>query len=191
MNLEALFQVLSQLNPVPDDLKKGIEQEIMHMSLPKNHLLHEAPKVVEHAYFLESGFAMSYTFVDGQRNIEGFWKSRQIILFPSSLFKQEPSMEYVQLMEKSEVLCIHYSSVLKLFEQFPAAHFIYHKVMHEYYDQSRERIHDLRWLTAAKRFEKLISGFPEIEQVVPQECIASYLGIAPQSLSRIKKNTRM
>jgi CRP-like cAMP-binding protein len=187
MNLERLFQVLSQMYPVPEDLKRAIAKEIITMSLPKNHLLHEAPKIAEHAYFLEAGFAMSYSFVDGQRNVEGFWRSGQIILFPSSFFKQEPSLEYIQLMEKSDVLCISYPSVLKLFEQFPAAHFIYHKVMHLYYDQSRERIHDLRWLSAAKRFEKLVRSFPEIEQAVPQECIASYLGIAPQSLSRIKR----
>jgi hypothetical protein len=47
---------------------------------------------------------------------------------------------------------------------------------------------DMRHLTAFQRFEKLLVTFPDVELIVPQDSIASYLGITAQSLSRLKRN---
>jgi hypothetical protein len=86
------------------------------------------------------------------------------------------------------LFCVTHDSVLHLFQTFPEAHFIYRVIMNQYYENSRERTRDLQHLTAAERYEKLIRYLPDVEQHVTQNHIASYLGIAPQSLSRIKRH---
>jgi CRP-like cAMP-binding protein len=187
MNTDRLFQVLSAIHPVSEPFRKAITKELTHLSLPKHHLLLEAPRVAEYAYFLDRGFAMSYICIEGERQIEGFWVSGQILVPAKSFFEQLPSTEFIQLMEQSDVFCISYAGVMRLFDAFPEANLIYRVVMNQYYESSRERIRDLQHLTAMQRYARLVSGFPHIEQVVPQEYIASYLGITPQSLSRIKR----
>lgn len=184
---DALFKILSAIHPLSEDFKKAIETELIPLSLPKNHILLEAPAIAGHAYFLEKGFAMAYSFEEGRKITEAFWRSGQIMVSSHSFFEQVPSMEYIQLMEKSELLCISYAGIQRMFELHPEAHAIYRVIMNRHYAHSRGRVRDLQYLSALQRHEKLLNVFPNIEQIVPQDCIASYLGITPQSLSRLKR----
>lgn len=187
--MEKLFQVLSGIHPLSDNFKKAIEKEVTHLSLPAHYLLLEAPKVSEHAYFLKDGFAMSYTYFKGRKQIDDFWNAGRIVFSATSFFEQVPSREFIELMVPSEVLCVSHESVMRLFSTFPEAHFIYRVTMNQYYEHCRERIRDLQYMTGVERYEKLHTTYPQIEQVVSQEHLASYLGIAPQSLSRIKRRS--
>lgn len=189
MDLDKLFNALALMHPLSGSFRAALEKEMVRLSLPRNYLLLEAPRVSEYAYFLEEGFALSYTFVKGKKQIERFYAKGQIVISPRSFFEGAPSEEFIQLMEQSEVLHIHRSSVDRLLHVHPEADAIYRIVMNQYLEELKERMHDMQHLNAVQRFKKLRESFPRIEQVVPQEYLASYLGIAPQSLSRLKKNS--
>ncbi|HMI67797.1 MAG TPA: Crp/Fnr family transcriptional regulator [Cyclobacteriaceae bacterium] len=182
-----LFKVLSAIHPLSKNFKRALERELLPLSLPKHHMLLEVPDISRYAYFLSSGFAMAFAFVHGKKVTEAFWTPGQILVASSSFFEQVPSAEYIQLMDKSELLCISYDSVQKLFSLYPEATHLYRIIMNRQYGQSRMRVQDFRRLSAQERLEKLISIIPDIEQTIPQESIASYLGITPQSLSRLKR----
>lgn len=188
MNLEKLYRALSAMHPLSDSFKVDLEKEMVRLSLPKDYFLLEAPRVSEHAYFIEEGFALSYTFVGGKKQIEHFFSAGQIVVSPRSFFERVPSEEFIQLMEQSNVLHIHRRAVYQLLQVHPEADAIYRIVMNQYLEQFRERMHDMQHLNALQRFKKLRKTYPRIEQTVPQEYLASYLGIAPQSLSRLKKS---
>lgn len=188
MNLARLFEVLSALHPLSDKFKRALENEITTLSLPKNYLLLEAPAVASYAYFLNNGFAMAYTFVKGQKKVADFWEPYQIIVPFKSFFEQTHSTEFVQLMSQSDVLFLSHTSQLMLLKNFPEVNILCRKIMHLYYEDCRSRLQDIQWMTTSERYLKLRHQFQGIEQVISQEDIASYLGIAPQSLSRIKKH---
>lgn len=188
--MSRLIELLSTICPLTDAFVHALKKELTHLSLPKNYHLLEAPKISEHAYFIDRGFAMSYVFVEGRKQTEKFWTSGQIIVSPKSFFEQTPSKEFIQLLQVSEVLCINRKAVFKLFKEYDEASQIYRVVMNQYLEQSRQRYTDLRALNARQRFEKMLMEFPEIEQIVSQENIASYLGITPPSLSRMKGSQR-
>lgn len=133
---------------------------------------------------------MSYSYTDAGLQVENFWKDGEVILSVKSFFEQAPSAESIRLMVPAEVIFISYRGVQRLFRDFREAHLIYETVVNRYYEQSRERAHDILTLDATERYMKLLSTFPRIEQMVTQEHIASYLGIAPQSLSRLKRQMR-
>lgn len=187
MKTHLLLEVLSRMCPLSPEFVKRLEGELIPLSFPKHHLLVESPRVAEFAYFLESGFVMSYTFVDSKKRTENFWKAGEIILLPKSFFGRLPSTETVELMEKGSLLCITLPSVLSLFQEFHEANVICRIALTECYQKSVERIHDLQDSNATRRFKKLLSDFPDIEQIIPQDNIASFLGITPQSLSRVKR----
>lgn len=187
MNTERLFSVLSSIHAISRDFRESIERELTPLSLPANYLLLEAPRIEEHAYFLNSGFAMSYTFAKGKKQVEAFWGPGQIVFSARSFFEQVPAREFIQLMQDSELLCISFKSVEKLFEIYPLATYLQRVVMNQYLELERDRIRDLYSINAVDRLSKLVNLYPGLEQIVPQESIASYLGITPQSLSRIKR----
>lgn len=190
VKLERLFSLLAGIHPLSDDFKAAIARELTVLSLPKRHFLLEAPRVCEHAWFLDSGFAMSYSYADQAVHVENFWAAGEIVLSVKSFFDQVPATEFVQLMTPADVIFVSYAGVQRLFRDYREAHFIYETVVNRYYERSRERAHDMRYLGAMERYEKLLARHPLIEQTVPLEYIAAYLGIVPQSLSRLRKKRR-
>lgn len=117
MSSSGLFQSLVAIHPLSDDFKDSLEKELVSLSLPKNHVLLEAPRIAEYAYFIKSGFAMSYSHQDGKKIIESFWKPGQIMTIPGSFYDQAPSTETIQLMEKSDLICLSHASLHRLFEK--------------------------------------------------------------------------
>lgn len=185
--MKRLIELLSSICPLSEAFVHALKKDLTHLSLPKNYHLLEAPKVSEHAYFIDRGFAMSYMFVDGRKQPERFFTAGQIVVSPRSFFQQVPSQEFIQLLQVSDVWCVSHVSVDRMMKNFEEANVIYRVVMNDYLDQSRQRYRDLHLLNARQRFEGLLREFPAIEQIVSQENIASYLGLTPQSLSRLKR----
>jgi len=173
METEKLFSVLSALHPISFDFRFAVERVLTPLSLPPYHMLQEATRVTECAYFLDEGFAMTYTFTKGEKQVERFWHAGQIMLSPRSFFEQIPSPEFIQLRTRSELLCITHNNLLHLSQRFPEARFIYGVMMSQYHEYSRERMRDLYYLSAVDRYEKLIRHFPDVEQHVAQKYIAS------------------
>ncbi len=187
MNADALMKVLSGVHPLSKAFEKSLLKELIPVSFPKNYLIVEIPRVAGHVYFLENGFAMSYSFEKRKKIVEGFWKKDQLVTSTTSFCEQVPSKENIQLMADSDLIGFSFQSLQKLFELHQETHYLYHKIIYRHYEQSRARIYEIQRRSAAERFEKLQHTFPDIEQYVPQESIASYLAITPQSLSRIKR----
>lgn len=190
MSTERLLTFLSELHPISEPFRQAIVKAFTPLSLPRYYMLLEAPRVSEHAYFLDEGLAMSYTFVKGKKQVEWLWKPGQIMLSAKSFFEQVPATEFIQLRDHSELLCISYHNAMNLLNNFPEAQIMYRIVMNDYYQQSRQRTRDMQHLSAVERYQKLIVEVPGVEQHITQEDVASYLGITPQSLSRIKKRHR-
>jgi CRP-like cAMP-binding protein len=185
-----IHQVLSAIRHLSQDLKDAIQKEQVPLSLPKNYMLLEAPRISDQVYFVEQGFAMSFVYINGEKHVEGFFMADQFIFSPRSFYEQVPSHEFIQLMSRSEVLCFSYSAVMRVMQQFSDAHYFYNVIVNTYYDQARQCMRDYKHLTATERYHKLLVQYRGIEQIIPQEYIASYLGITPQSLSRIKRRER-
>jgi CRP-like cAMP-binding protein len=182
-----LLDVLTDIVPLSDGFKEGVQRLTVRLSLPRKYKLLKAPQVADQAYFLEKGYAMSYHFVRGKRKVETFWAPGHIILSPKSFFERVPSTEFIELIEQSDVLCLNHGSVQQLLRDFEEARYIHQVVMNQYTDRERQRLHDRQYLRAEEQYEKLLTAFPGIEQHVTQRAIASYMGITAQSLCRMKR----
>jgi CRP-like cAMP-binding protein len=189
MDTTRMFQELAAICPLSGGFKDALLAELSELSLPKDHYLLQAPQVSDQVYFMLEGFAFSFIFVDRVRRVEWFWKKNQCIISPRSFFEQKPAREFIRLARDSELLCISYKSIEKLLDDFSEARSIHRVIMNKYFENSRQRIREMQQLNADDRFRRLIIHYPSIEQLVSQESIASYLGITPQSLSRIKRVT--
>lgn len=187
MHFADLFQALSRYHPLTDRFKAALEKEIILLSPTKNYILLSVPNVSTHAYFLVNGFAVSYSFYEGRKITEAFWKPGEIMVSLESFFQQTPARETIQLIPKSDVYCISYARVMELLDTFPEAQRICRAILVQHYAQRCSRLHDMQRLSAYQRFQKLLSTYPNLERIVSQDAIASYLGITAQSLARMKR----
>jgi len=104
-----------------------------------------------------------------------------------SFLKQKPSLIYVVALENTEVLSISYSDLSTLYTKSTTGVWLGKIIAEQLFMQRQQTQIDLLTLTAKERYLKLISEKPQLIQKIPLKYIASYIGVTPESLSRLRK----
>lgn len=155
----------------------------------KKEYMLRAGEVLRHAVFVARGCFTTYS-VDkagkthvAQIAVEGWWAGDIY-----SFLSQEPSEYFVESIENSEVLQTSKEKLEELYVKIPKLERYFRILVQNAYISFRNRIVSTMSKPAEERYLKFIQTYPGLEQRVPQYIIASYLGIRPEFLSRIRKN---
>lgn len=105
----------------------------------------------------------------------------------SSFITRTPSQENIHALDDSELIQIHYDNLQKLYTGSPQFEKLGRLIAEYNYTLAVERIYSLQHNTAPQRYLQLLEMYPNLVNAVPHHYIASYLGITPESLSRIRK----
>ncbi len=106
----------------------------------------------------------------------------------TSFYSDLPSRFSVQAMEDSELFRMDRQNWEAALDEIPVFERWYRVKTRKSYEATQQKLIDSQTETAEEKYLKLLANAPEIVQRIPQHYIASYLGIKPQSLSRIRKN---
>lgn len=135
---------------------------------------------------MEQGLVRGYALHAGQEVSSWFMREGDFVISIVSFLTQEPSTEYIELLETSVLHSISYAQLAELYRAFPEFNYVGRVLTERYYVQSEHRAHQLRTLSAAERYTRLVQDFPGLAQRVPLKYLASHLGIAPETLSRLR-----
>jgi CRP-like cAMP-binding protein len=105
----------------------------------------------------------------------------------AAYIEESPSRFYIQSLEDSEVLSTSIEDFRKLIREHTVWRNIYVNFLEEYYVVKENREADFLLYTAKSRYSNFRRDHSDLEKRVPQHYIASFLGIAPESLSRIRR----
>ncbi len=108
-----------------------------------------------------------------------------------SFQKQEPSIYNIQAIHKTELLQIGYDSFQEMLREIPKLERFFRIILENYLGSVQKRIILNNVLDAQKRYLDFIENYPKIAAKVPNYLIASYLGITPEFLSRIRKKLEL
>lgn len=170
--------------------KTDIEHIGNHFNLKtakSKELLVDHSKVCQDFYFINKGILRIYTL-----NSEGLETSRFFAfeeMFCTALpsfIDQEPAGEYLQSIEKSELLVCNRMDFYKLINQLPEFDRLYRKILELGFITSQKRIYGFQGFNALEKVQWIIKNQPKILQRVSNKMAASYLGISPSTLSRVK-----
>jgi CRP/FNR family transcriptional regulator, anaerobic regulatory protein len=106
----------------------------------------------------------------------------------TSFYSQTSSRFSVQALEDTEVFRADKTNWEKALSEIPVFEKWYLVKTRKSYEAAQQKLIDNQTESAEEKYRKLLKNAPEIVQRIPQHYIASYLGIKPQSLSRIRKN---
>ncbi len=106
----------------------------------------------------------------------------------TSFYSGTPSRFSVQVLEDCEVFRADKTNWETALDQIPSFEKWYRVKTRKSYEATQQKLIDNQTESAEEKYLKLLKNAPEIVQRIPQHYIASYLGIKPQSLSRIRKN---
>ncbi len=117
-------------------------------------------------------------------------QENDLILSVYSFFKQKPSYENIELLEDATLISISYADLQKMYMLFPEFNFFGRVLTENYYVKSEERLISLRMLSSQERYNTLLAAYPHIFNRVPLKHIASYLGMTPETLSRLRAKVK-
>jgi CRP-like cAMP-binding protein len=145
-------------------------------------------EICKYLYFITKGCLRSF-YVDS-KGIEHIYQIRMDNNWISDLesfFSDTPSKYYIEAIENSDLLRISQDQMEKLLADIPRLERYFRILFQKAYINALSRLNATMWETAPDRYNEMMKEHPEIFQRVPLVYIASYLGITPESLSRIRK----
>lgn len=145
----------------------------------------ETPKTMG---FVKSGlFRYYYSNEEGEEYTKGFFSDTSLLLSYSALIEKRASHFTIQALQDSHIEEVNYSKMLK---QFGHTHWfkdVSVALVQKAYCIKEERERQLLLLSAEDRYKQFFIRFPGLDKHVKQHYIASFLGIKPETLSRIRK----
>lgn len=159
-----------------------------HIDVKKGEFLLMQGDICRHSFFVEKGLLRYYSIDSkGKEHILQFAPENWFIADRESLFYKQPSQHYIQALEDSTVVAIDDKFILDLSQNNKTFLENNNRLLHNHIRQLQKRIELLLSATAEERYLDFIKVYPDILLRVPQTMVASYLGIMPESLSRVRR----
>ena len=169
------------------DLRKAFQHQGITRSLAKKTSLLEQGDVSHHVYYIESGCFRLWHNDDNQDISVKFFLPGELCASLDSFYNEQPSIYGIESIVPSVVRIFTRQDIRNLMEQSQSLREYSNAVMihcmKDYQDLFLERISK----SPEERYRALIAQAPETLDIVPLHYIASYLGITPVSLSRIRR----
>jgi CRP-like cAMP-binding protein len=173
--------------PMTDQEFELIKTLFVPKKVSKGEFLLREGEITKYGMFVASGCLRTYTIDDkGKEHIlqfspENWWTGD--MNFNSNV----PSQCFVEAVEDSEILLVEISSLQKFHEYIPRSAAVFQAALQKSAAAKNQRIVSALSATAEERYGEFLKKYPSLVQRVPQHMIASYLGISPETLSRIRK----
>jgi CRP-like cAMP-binding protein len=174
--------------PVSDDQLALIKQSFKPKKLRKRQYLLQEGDVCKYLSFISKGAFRQFTVDNkGNEHIIRFGIERWWMADYEGFINHTPSRYNIEALEDAELLQITNETMDHLKKTVPAIDDMVNKMNQRSYISNQKRIHSSISNTAEDRYTDLMNTYPELLQRFPQNMIASYLGISPETLSRIRK----
>jgi CRP-like cAMP-binding protein len=182
--LIAYFQKRISLNS--DDIIL-LQKIITTKETPSKTVLIKEGKIENHLYFLTSGIVKGYKINNDKIVIEHLVENNNFFTSIDSFINNTVSKEYFETITDCSVCKISITHLNTLKATSKKWSDLIEVITHENLRCKMERVSDFQTLTAKERYLKFIKNSPHLALNVSIENIASFLGMEPQSLSRIRK----
>ena len=167
-----------------DNLYESLEKK----NFEKGDILLREGELCRHSFFVEKGLLRSYTLgEEGKEHVIQFAPENWFIVDRSSVYFNDPSEIYIEAVEDSRVVLIDENFMGRAAKLDDAFGKFNDKLLHNHIRHIQKRLNLLLGASAEKRYLSFIEMYPDLLLRVPQWMIASYLGITPESLSRVRK----
>lgn len=156
------------------------------LSIPTKTVLLEEGKIANRIYLIRKGCMRLFFNDEGKDITFQFFFEGDFVASFDSLYNGKPSLFSLESIEPSEILSIKKEDFFQEIESNASLRILYEKKIIERFSFYQYLFLSRIKNTPQQRYEELLKEFPNIIQRVPQHYIASYLGITPVSLSRIR-----
>jgi len=160
-----------------------------YKKLKKYEFFFQEGETCNQVAFVNSGFLCLYFLVDGNKYIDRFCMEGYWLTDYTSFLNQEPSTMYIEALYDTELCIISYDRIQKMYDRGKDFERFGRILAEQLYKNAFDRGKTFALETPEMRYLKLLKEQAHLLKLVPLKQIASYLGIEPESLSRIRRRT--
>lgn len=183
------FKSYLQKNAQIDEKQFDVLSKHLKAQKVKKHIVLLNPgEICGYSFFVEKGLLRSYTMDDsGKEHVIQFAPENWIVSDRSSAYFNQASDFFIDAVEDSEVVFLDKNFMEEAYKLSSDYRQFTEKALHNHIRHIQKRVSLLLGATAEQRYMDFIKLYPDLMLRVPQWMIASYLGITPESLSRVRK----
>ena len=181
-----LASYLSRYMPIPDDLAEIFSRSSLLQEFPKGTILLREGEIARKGYFILKGCIRSYALKEGADKTVDFFIEEESVL-PTGFGKDLPSELFFECLEDTVAVVSTPDMEAKLLVEYPQLKSVCLTMSEIMAEKLQKTLARYKTSSPEERYKDLMERRPDLLQRIPQYQIASYLGVQPESLSRIRK----
>lgn len=186
--MERIKTVMRQMINVSEDELNDFLNKAITKTFKRQEILSRPNDIPNQIFFINKGIIrVLITDNEGDEHTIHFALENQFIADYSNFIQQQPSIYSLQALDETEVIVLPRSAIEWGYKNLKEGQKMGRLIAEYYFIYQDNRIKNLYVRTPKQRYDNITTVFPNIHNRVPQHMIASYLGITPIHLSRLKK----
>ena len=182
-----MIKTINFMREISDEEGEILRNYFVHEKLKQGEFLSDYDKINKKVAFVSTGYCRVYVIdLEGNEVTIHMAGNGDFVGAISSFLTQTPSEEYVQASTDVDLLTVSYDKLNELYSLSATWEHVGRKIMEGLFLKKQKRVISFIKHSAEKRYQFLMETQPEMVLNVPMQHIASYLGIKPETLSRIR-----
>jgi CRP-like cAMP-binding protein len=187
--MNSITDLFNAISPISKEIIERLNSLISQKNISIGESYLRAGQTPRTMGYVKSGlFRYFYCDKNGVEYTKGFFPENNVLISFSALVENRESYFSIQALENSTIEQLNYVEFCKQFSDSQWFKNVMIAMMQKAYCIKEERERQFLLFDAEQRYKSFFIRFPGLDKRVKQHMIASYLGIAPESLSRIRKN---
>lgn len=184
---EKLINYFNRIMSLTPEEVNAIVETLTIKAYKKGHLLLREGETSSEAYFVLEGCVRQYYIVDGIDKTNNFFTEEQWVISMKSISEGSPADHFMECCTPCTLVVGNRNKEEQLYQRYPRLETVSRKVMEKVFGEQQAIMSAYLTDTPEQRYLNLLETRPTLFQIVPQYQIASYIGVKPESLSRIRK----
>lgn len=182
-----LLKIFNAIIPLEKEEEALIVSCFKPHRLSKGEFFLQSGKVNEFVGFINNGLVRYFVYKNEEEATFEFTREGEFIADYQSFTHKRPSVQNIQAIEDCELLVINYQDVQHIFNTTKNGNFLGRIIVERRFDIMVGQLLSIYMHNQEERYKKFIATYASLSQRIPQYLIASYVGIKPQSLSRMRR----